>query len=377
MLNSLLSNSRRQQFFNLLFFYAAYLWFRSFSTSVLGPHFLENDISLAQMILGSFWFFLAGSLCIILYKTYSSRNAWQQAIVLSIIAILIVVKVDHVWQFYLYSFILGLGNVLFFIPYNIAHFRLTPSHRTSFSSGIMFSVYPIIALIAPLAAGWLAEINYAYIWYGSIIFFFISLSLVKFQARFTFNFNLKHDLIYLKPTWLIVIFQGLWEPIIFGVIPVFTLNFIQTPLAFGTYFSYLGLVAILANLFLGRLSDKLNRRLRFLIPTTILIGVGTMMLPLATSKLIFWLIITGMIEFLVPLFWNFSTAYFVDRQPDNIRSMPAREWLLSVSRMIGFLLVFFNFYFQTKPTMIFYLLGGVMLLYPAVLIYNTRHAARS
>ena len=377
MFKSLLSNSRRQQFFNLLFFYAAYLWFRTFSTSVLGPHFLENNISLAQMILGSFWFYVAGSLLLVIIKSYSSRKAWWQAIVLSIIAILIVVKVDYVWQFYLYSFILGLNSVLFFIPYNIAHFKLTPVHRTSFSAAIMFSVYPVIAFVTPLLAGWLAEMSYLYIWYGSILFFLTTLFLVKFQTRFTFHLNLRQDLIYLKPTCLIVVLEGLWEPIVFGVIPVLTLNFIQTPLAYGAYFSYLGLVAILANLFLGRLSDKLNRRLRFLIPTTILMGLETMVLPWATSRLIFWLLITGIIEFLSPLFWNFSTAYFIDRQPDSNRSMPAREWILSVSRAVGFILVFINFYLQAKPTYIFYLLGAVMLLYPLVLVYNTRHATQS
>lgn len=377
MFKALLSSSRRQLFFNLLIFYAAYVWFRSFSTSVLGPHFLENNISLAQMILGSFWFSAAGSLFLVIIKAYSSRAAWWQAMVLSIIAILIVIRVDNVWQFYLYSFLLGLNSVLFYIPYNIAHFKLTPSHRTSFSAAIMFSVYPVIAFVVPLLAGWLAEMTYFYIWFGSILFFLIALFLVRFQTRFTFHLNLKQDLIYLKPTWLIVVLEGLWEPIIFGVIPVFTLNFIKTPLAIGIYFSYLGLVAILANLFLGRLSDKLNRRLRFLIPTTILMGLGTMILPWATSRLIFWLVITGIIEFLSPLFWNFATAYFVDCQPDSNRSMPAREWVLSVSRTIGIALVFFNFYFEKQPTIIFYVLGVVMLLYPVVLLYNTRHAAKS
>lgn len=273
MWKSLLSNSRRRQFFNLLIFYAAYLWFRSFSTSVLGPHFLENNISLAQMILGSVWYFVAGSLWQTLFKTYSSRTAWLGAMVLTMMAILVVMKVDYVWQFYLHSFLLGLNSVLFFIPYNIAHFRLTPNHRTSLSAAILFSIYPFIAFVAPLFAGWVAEKSYAHIWLGSFMFFLIALFLVKFQTRFTFRFNLKQDLTYLKPTWLIVALQGLWEPIVFGVIPVFTLNFIKTPLAIGSYFSYLGLVAILANLFLGRLSDKLNRRLRFLIPTTALMGL--------------------------------------------------------------------------------------------------------
>ena len=87
-LKSLLSNSRRQQFFSLLIFYAAYLWFRSFSSSVLGPHFLEQNVSVPQMILGNALFFLAGSLLLFLVRRYSSRVAWLLAIVLSFAALL-------------------------------------------------------------------------------------------------------------------------------------------------------------------------------------------------------------------------------------------------------------------------------------------------
>ncbi|MDZ4229106.1 MAG: hypothetical protein U1C50_02525 [Patescibacteria group bacterium] len=364
-------NPRRRQFFHLLVFYAAYLWFRNFSTSVLGPHFLEQAVSIKQMILGNVWFFLAGVLTLLLLKQLFSRLAWRLAIILSFISILLIMKIDHLWQFYLSYILAGMNMVLFSTPYNIVHFQLTPKTRTSYSSAIMFSVYPLISLISPLLAGWLAEINYIYIWIGTGAFFLLALFLTKFQVNFTISFNWRRSFEYLRPTRVYILLQGLWEAVIFSAIPVFTLYFIQTPLYYGTYLAYLGLVAVVANLFLGQLSDKLRHRLKFLYPVTFLSALITLLLPLAINDLKLWLILTGVLQFLLPLFWNFSTAFFVDLQPDLIRDMPVREILLAAGRTAGSFLVFANFYFETRPTYVFYLLGGIMCLYP-LLLYRRR-----
>ncbi len=371
-LKSLISNPRRRQFFSLLIFYAAYLWFRSFSGSVLGPHFLEQNVTIAQIMLGNTWFFLAGSLLLLVVRKYSSRTAWLLAPILALGALLAVIRISHVWLFYLFCVLLGFNMVLFAVPYNIAHFRLTPGHRTSYSAAIMFSVYPIISFFAPLLAGWLAQKSYSYIWYLSIVFFLLVLWLVKFQTQFKFRVNLRQDLNYIKPTIIFLVLEGLWEAVIFGVIPTFTLYFIQTPLYFGTYIAYLGLMSILANLFLGQLSDKLRQRLKFLIPVAGLLGLTTLFLPWGVYRLPLWLFLTGAIQFFAPLFWNFSTAFFVDLQPDAARAMPVREWVLAVSRTVGMGIAFLNFYLETRPTYIFYLFGGVMFVYIWFLLHSRR-----
>ena len=293
MLKSLISNSRRRQFFNLLVFYAAYIWFRSFSTSVLSPHFLQSGVSLEQMVFGSAIAYIIPVLILLFSKIVSNLIWWRWAIGLAYLAIILVIKVADISQYYLYSLLLGSNTALFFVPYNVVHFKLTPGRRTGFSSGILFSVYPVIALIAPLAAGWLAELDYIYIWILSALFFGISFYLIKFQVQIKFNLDLKRDFAYLKPTRLIVFLQGVWETLIFGLIPIFTLYFITTPLAYGSYLSYLALVGIIANLLLGKMSDSKQDRLRFLIPVTVLMGLVTIISPLALNRLTLWLIVTG------------------------------------------------------------------------------------
>ncbi|MEK7514084.1 MAG: hypothetical protein AAB580_04310 [Patescibacteria group bacterium] len=377
MLKSLISNSRRQLFLNLIIFNVVFSWADSFSLSVLKPHFLSQGLSIEQMILGTLFSFISACLFLLVFKQISARLSWRLSFVAAFGYILLIVRVTNINQFYLASVISGLVVPLFYVAYNIAHFKLTPQHRTGFSSGIMFSIFPIVGLIAPLAAGWLAEVNYLYIWVLSGIFFAITFFLTKFQTDFSINYNLISGFQAIKATRIFLLLQGIWETLAFGIIPIFSLHFISSPLYYGTYMAYLSLMSVIANLVLGHLSDKLQKRLVFLYPVTILMALATFAFPLVTTNLVFWLILTGIIQFLCPLFWNFSTSYFIDIHPNVLLTMPIRELVLNVGRVLGFIVLAINFKLQTAPTYIFYFLGAVMLLYPAILFYNTRYVAKS
>lgn len=377
MFKSLISNSRRQLFVNLIIFNVVFSWADSFSFSVLKPHFLNQGLSIEQMILGSLYSFISTCLLMIFINKISSRLSWRLAFIACFASILLFVKINNSGQYYLASMISGFIVPLFYVAYNIAHYQLTPRHRTGFSSGIMFSIFPIVGLIAPLAAGWLAEINYLYIWVLSGIFFTATFILTKFQTNFTIQYNLLAGFRTIKATRILLFLEGIWETLAFGIIPIFSLHFIKSPLYYGTYLAYLSLMSVIANLVLGHLSDKLQKRLVFLYPVTILMALATFTFPLVTTNLIFWLILTGIIQFLCPLFWNFSTSYFIDIHPNVLIIMPIRELVLNIGRVLGFIALAINFKFETTPTYIFYFLGLVMLLYPAVLFYNTRYAAKS
>jgi len=367
-----ISSPRRQQFINLLIFYISYVWLRSFSTSVLPPHFLAQGLSFQQMIIGSIIVFTSAMVLQLVKSKYSSRNSLYLAMITFFIFILFVIKLPTVWPYYLASIFRGFTLVFFYVIYNVGHFELTPKHRTGFSSAIMFSVTPLVSLFAPLAAGFLAEINYLYVWIISGISFLLSLSLVKFQKKFTVKYNLKTGIKQLKPTRIFIFIEGAWETMIFGVIPIFSLYFIKSPFYYGTYIAYLSLMGILANLLLGKFTDKLQKRIVFLYPLTLIMAVATFLFPLALSQLLWWVVITGIIQFFVPLFWNLATALIVDTHADLRQVMPAREFILSSGRIFGFILLFLNFYLQEKPTYIFYILGSIMLLFPIILFYNTK-----
>jgi hypothetical protein len=377
MLKSLISNSRRRQFFNLLIFYLIYLWTRGFSTAVLPVYFLKENLSLEQIIFGNVATFSGATILLLLMRKFTAKLSWRLAMVFGFIYILLIVRINSPAQFYLASILSGLTIIFYFIPYNIAHFQTTPPHRTGISSAALFIFPTLIGLITPLAAGVAGQTNFNYLWIISGIFYLLCFYLVRYQQDFIIDYRFFKFLDSIKTTKVLIFLQALWESMIFGIIPVFSLLFITEPLKFGIYLTYLSAVGIAANLFLGHLTDRLKKRAVFLYPVTILMGVFTLIFPWGLTSIKWWIVITGIVQFLTPIFWNLSTALVVDTQTDLKQAFVAREGILMIGRAIALALVYLNFQFQSPPTLIFYFLGGVMLLYPLVLVYNTSHAARS
>ena len=140
--------------------------------------------------------------------------------------------------------------------------------------------------------------------------------------------------------------------------------------------AYLSLMSILANLLLGRTTDKIQKRSIFLYPLIIVLALVTFLFPLATSNFIFWLIITGIVTFIVPLFYNVSTAFIVDAQPNLRVAIPGREFILSTGRLTGITATLISFYLQPTPKIIFLILGTIMAIYPAILYYRTKKSKK-
>ena len=265
-----------------------------------------------------------------------------------------------------------LGSAFFYATYNIAHFNLTPKHRTSYSSAILFSLNPIISLVAPLAAGLLAAVSFNWVWGLTLAFFGVGFYLSQFQQNFRVRFRPRHDWDFVKAMRGFLVLQGLWETLIFVIIPTFGLYFIQTPLKYGSYLAYLALVGIIASLLLGHLADKKQKRVIFIYPVAVLMGLTAFFAPQAINSLTLWLIVTGALQFLMPLFHNLTTSLWLDVYPDGQKTCVLREMVLNFSRAAGLLILAVNFYFQPRPTYIFYFLGLVMFVYAGLIFYQTK-----
>lgn len=372
MFKSLTSNPKRQKFLLLMAFFASFIWFRSFSTSVLPPHYLSQGLTIKQMIAGSFFMYLAATLFLLFLKKFKSHIFWYLTFILVLVFIFLVINIIHPWQFYLAFAIGGLTIVLFWVPYNIVHYSTTPKHKTGFSSALLFSGVSLIGLVAPLLAGFLANISYSLVFLFSAIFFLVPTILTKHQPSIAIKHNIKTSLKLIKTTRIFYLFQGIWEILLFSVIPVFSLYFIKTPAKYGLYIAYLSLMSILANLLLGRLSDKLQKRALFLYPVTLLLGISTLFFPLALNSLTGWIIVTGIVQFLAPIFWNLMTSMVADNHQDIEQAFISREFVLSLGRLISVSVILINFLIQPKPTYLFYYLGTSVLIIPLILFYRTK-----
>lgn len=152
----MLERIKKHKRFVLLFsLYIAFLWYLSFSRSVLPTHFLAEKITFSQMTIGLFLTFIGHLIFLIFVKKSFAKLSWILAPIIMLVYVLMVIKIFSPLQFFLASLITGSTLFFFFIPYNIAHFETTPKHRTGLSSALMFSVGPLIGVVGPVFAGYM------------------------------------------------------------------------------------------------------------------------------------------------------------------------------------------------------------------------------
>lgn len=362
----------KSNYFRLILFFSVFNWAFIFSRSILPSYFYKIGLQFDQIMLGSMLTFIS-ILILIIFKASNflkAKTAWIFAILLSIVYLLLVMNIKSSFQFYLASFIGGGTTFFFCVFYNLAHFKSTQEGTVGHSSAIMFSIGPIISIAAPFLAGISAESNYNLIWIFSFLFFLVAIYFCRFPENFSMKYALRSAISEIKATRLFIFIEGVWEAMVFGIIPVFTLFFIKTPVGYGSFLVYLALSSVLANLLLGRFTDRIKKRTIFLYPITFLLSAITFAFPLATANLTAWIIFTGTLQFLLPLFWNVTTAMVVDAHPNLELAIPGRELMLTLGRILGMSLAFLSFAIEKTPFYIFFFLGAVMFLFPMILFYR-------
>lgn len=363
---------RQKNFLNLFAFYCVFIWFYTFAYSVLPSHLFAQGVTFKELVAGQSIRFAAQLVVIPFLIFITARVSWLLALISSFTYIVLSIKLTSVYQFYLASIFNGFNVTFFYIFYNIAHFKNTPKGKTGTSSALMFSLPVAIGVVTPLLSGYLKTISASLVWVLTFLFFLLTVFLIKFQRDFKIHFDLKTALAEIKPTRFYLFFEGIWEALVFGFIPIYTLFFIKTPLGYGAYLSYIAVVGAIAGLVLGPLTDKIKKRAIFLYPITFLMAATTLLFIGATNNLILWLIVTGVIQFLLPLFWNVITAFVVDTQKNLELTFVGREICLASGKFVGLFFVFLSFVFEPKPFFLFFILASAAASIGLKLFWDTR-----
>ena len=360
-------------FVKLIIFYISFLWASSFLRAIVPPHILSRGIDFKEMTIGLIVLF-SGQILLFFFlnKNFPSKLSWFLGMICFLLSVLLVIDVKSANQYYLSSLFNGFLLFLFWVFYNIAHFKSTPKEKIGISSGVMFGIWPLVGVVAPLTAGFLGEINLVIAWAVSLAFITLSAFLIKFQTNFSITFDIKESIKEISSTRLFIFISGVADALNLGLIPIYTLFFIKSALGYGSFLAYLSLLSVFATLLIGRLSDKLQKRIIFLYPVTIVMGAVSLLFTLGTENIIIWIVLSGIISFLVPIFWNISTAMVVDMSPNLEISIPGREITLALGRLLGLSFVLISFMYEQKPFYIFLVLGIIILLYPLLLFWSSK-----
>jgi hypothetical protein len=260
--------------------------------------------------------------------------------------------------------------VFFWVPYNLEFFSYATEKTHAYSGSVAIVIYPLVSMVVPPIAG--------YTWHAhgfatnmlistgiltGLIAYVLASRSIKFRR---FDYNIAESLRSLRRYRMLFALQGFWEATSFVGVPVFTLLFVDTELNLGIFFSYLGLLSVIATIALARLSDRRGRRTAFLYPTVVLAAMATILLGLARSTVL-WVTLVGLVNFTSIMATPFMIAVALDAKVKGVNMWAGRELLLNLGRALGSCLILLMYKGGLGYRLGFVVLGGVLLLYPLIL----------
>lgn len=336
--------------------------------------FQQNGFGYSLIII-YFLIKLALPAVILLFRQrFSTKKSLALALLSEIALMLTVFHFFHYTQIYLIALFSGMTVVYFYLVYNTLFFENTPKDKRATSSSLYGVAGPFLGVIIPLLAGFISKrYGFSSLFLAAIVFLMICLLLVKSLPQTEFTSDLR--LILRKNRFLVtpMFIRGIMESASLTAIPVFTLLFINKPLPYGIYFSYLAFISVGASLLLGYVSDKIKKRTVFLYPSTITTAIVIILFGFSKS-LYAWTIISGIFSFVSAIDGSFVTTVVLDKASSVSEGMIAREFLVGVGRMVGSAICLVPLLLGGTPQTAMIFIGLIYLLFP--LLVHRQHLYR-
>ncbi|MFH1312528.1 MAG: hypothetical protein ABIJ00_04805 [Candidatus Eisenbacteria bacterium] len=333
-------------------------------------YLVTRGFRLEQLLLATTLAFSVPVLAIAAMGRARAKASFSIAFVVKIIAYLIALFwIGPVTVNFIYI-MNALVLVFFWVPYNLEFFSYATEKTHAYSGSVAIVIYPLVAMAVPPVA--------AYIWHGhgfalnmlisiailaGLIVYVLKSSSIKFRR---FDYRIAESLRSLKGYRTLFAVQGFWEASSFVGVPVFTLLFIGTELHLGFFFSYLGVLSVIATVTLARLSDRHRRRTAYLYPTVILAAGATIALAFARTTVL-WVTLVGLLSFTSIMTTPFLIAVALDAKVKGINMWAGRELLLNLGRALGSCLILLIYRGGLDYRLAFVVLGGALFLYPLLL----------
>lgn len=344
-------------FKRIYIFFFTYMAAMYFSQTLIIFWLFKNGYNFSHLIIFYVVPYIISLASIFLFSRFKfkAKSAILLGMLLSALSVLVLIKIVSPAQFYISILFTGLNQIFFWIPLNIMYFKYSSEEKRGLNSGIMFLITPIIGISLQPIAGIIAEkLGFQTMFLIGIFMYSIPIFLLKFIPNFEWNLDIKKELGTLKFNWS-TFFQGMASRINYSLIPVFTLFFMKTPSQFGNFFGYLAILAAIASVINGHISDKIKNRKHFFYLFSSLAVIS--FLPLAfVENSYYWGLFAGISSlcfYLANPFWlTFNLDYYKEIGVE--KTMVLREVFLESGHVFSLLVVFLVFYFtgSTKTSLI-------------------------
>lgn len=288
-------------------------------------------------------------------------------VLLSILSVTVLINILGPYQLFLSAIFTGLNVIFFWIPYNILHFKFSSEDKRGLNSGVYFLATPIISITLQPLAGLVAEkFGFEIMFLLGVLLYIIPIILIIFLPNIELKLDIKKEFIATKFNWA-TFFQGFTSRINWTLVPLFTLYFIKTPKAFGSFFGYIAIFVAVASLINASISDKIkNRKIFYYLFTTLAV---ISLLPLAfIDNIYYWIIfagITSMCMYLANPFWlAFNLDYY--KKLGVEKTIILRELFSNSGNILVLLVALIIFYFTSSTKISLIIVSIIACILPLV-----------
>lgn len=342
-----------------------------FSGTLLVFWLYKNGFGFSDLIVYFLGTFLVGLLGILYLPKIKITNhkALFWGIILNLSYVLILIKIFSPFQLYISAIVSGLNIIFFWISYNTMHFKYSSEEKRGFNSGIYFLITPVIGITLQPLTGVVAEkFGFEIMFALGISLYLVPIFLIRYLPDFEWDLNIKKELSTFKFNW-VTFFQGMSHRINYSLVPIFTLFFITNPVSFGSFFGYLALVAAIASIINGYISDKIKNRKYFYYIFSFFAVISFLLLPFVKDPY-YWALFAGVSNLCMYLASPFWFTYNLDyyKEIGVEKTIILREVYLNLGYIFNLMIVFFVFYF-TSSTKISLLVVSVLCCFLPIASY--------
>ncbi len=313
--------------------------------------------------------YMAPILLLPFLRGFAIRPVILLAMITTVIRSIYLAYVDTASELYIYAAIAGFSGVLFWIPYEILYFARHDTMQHGRHSALYFLILSGSGIIMPLAGGFLAD----YWGFKPVFFIAAGATIIPFILTLRISrqyvaVTLKESIAHLKGIKGLILFEGFFWSIPPCIIALSLLTLTNTAGQFGTVSSIVALGALLTSLPIARWSDRMQNRTKIIFPVYVCAALILLLLGRQTSLLwftVFLLIFSSLRSMTNPV----VNAFTMDLRTDHTKLYMARQFLLSIGRVVGFALTWL--FALTEQLYVMYVIYAFAHLAYLLMIHKT------
>ncbi|MBN3037687.1 MAG: hypothetical protein JW834_04555 [Candidatus Diapherotrites archaeon] len=289
-------------------------------------------------------FFLVGwssaILLILVPRSVSSRTHMSIGLLARALSFLLLAWFFSAPVAYVVAVLFAVLMVEYWVPFNSLYELRTSKGDRAFLNSLYYFPWVIAGVFLPGVGGWIAvSFGYAPLFVlGAVILFMSAVFILRFWDSKTLAFRPFKGLRAMG--WANGV--SLCEGVVVGAwslaVPLVTISLVGDVFGFGLFFSYLGLVAAAASLFIGKMSDIKFDHKRYTYPV-VLVTAAILLFAGVSGSWVSWVVFMGVASFFMKLADPMLFTVVADASEDLTDGMVAREISLNAGRVLGTLVV--------------------------------------